>query len=276
MSEDRLLGSATRSDQVDQNSCPITNYRSLYFSIVDLGDVTKAVVPTLDGPVLVVLARSGRPLTVGEIAAEATRGSEIGIRRTLGRLVEQGIVRSHQMGRNRVHELNREHVAAAIVKLLADLRLELWRRLRIETASWSAKPVYACVFGSAARGDGDVDSDVDLLVVHPSFPGEPVPKADFWLSAIGVLLTSYSRGTTLSLPKQPDRDAWQQQLDQLHNAVFSWTGNRLQVLDVSPHQWATGEGIDPQLRRDIKRDAIEVTPPWTPKAFQPAVGRGAT
>src|SRR5664280_900605 len=74
---------------------------------MDFGDPTRSVIPTLDGPVLAVLARSGRPLTVGEVAAQTPRGSEIGVRRCLGRLVDQGIVQAMEMGRNRVHQLNR-------------------------------------------------------------------------------------------------------------------------------------------------------------------------
>ena len=93
--------------------------------MVDLTDPTRALTPTLDGPVLAVLARAGRPLTVGEIAQQAVRGSEIGIRRSVARLVEQGLVTATQMGRNLVHELNRDHVAARAALALADLRLEL-------------------------------------------------------------------------------------------------------------------------------------------------------
>jgi predicted nucleotidyltransferase len=80
------------------------------------------------------------------------------------------------MGRNRVHELNRDHVAAPIAVLLASLRLEMWRRLRTRLASWKTKPLYACVFGSAARADGDSNSDVDLLLVHAPFPGDSDPR----------------------------------------------------------------------------------------------------
>src|SRR5258708_27132853 len=134
---------------------------------MDLSDPTRAVTPTLDGTVLAVLAAAGKPLTVGQVAQQAARGSEIGIRRSLARLVEQGIVRATLMGRNTVHELNREHVAAGVAELLAGLRSELWRRLRDEVASWRVRPLYACVFGSAARGDGDESSDIDLVRVHP-------------------------------------------------------------------------------------------------------------
>lgn len=71
---------------------------------MDFSDPTRAVTPTLDGPVLAVLAASGPPVTVGEVAAQAVRGSEIGVRRCLARLVSQGIVRATRMGRNVVHE----------------------------------------------------------------------------------------------------------------------------------------------------------------------------
>ena len=142
---------------------------------MDLTDPTRAVTSTLDGPVLAVLAQAGRPLTVGEVAAQTARGSEIGVRKSLSRLVGEGIVRATLMGRNRVHELNRAHVAAPVADLLAGLRLELWRRLRETVAAWDPKPVYAYVFGSAARGDGGPESDIDLLLVHPPVPGEVVP-----------------------------------------------------------------------------------------------------
>jgi hypothetical protein len=49
----------------------------LYFSIMDLTDPTRSITGTLDGPVLAVLAEAGRPLTVGEVAAQSARGSEI-------------------------------------------------------------------------------------------------------------------------------------------------------------------------------------------------------
>jgi predicted nucleotidyltransferase len=107
-------------------------------------------------------------MTAGDVASQMPRGSEVGVRRSLARLVEQGVVRATEMGRNRVHELNRHHVAAPIADLLAGLRLETWKRLRARLASWNPKPQYACVFGSAARADGDSHSDIDVLLVHPA------------------------------------------------------------------------------------------------------------
>src|SRR4051794_33898306 len=139
---------------------------------MNLSDPTRAVTGTLEGPVLAGLAAAGKPLTVGQVAQQAARGSEIGIRRSLGRLVEQGIIRATLMGRNQVHQLNRDHVAASVADALAGLRNELWKRFRDELRTWRPKPLYASVFGSAARRDGDEGSDIDLLLVHPPFPGE--------------------------------------------------------------------------------------------------------
>ncbi len=169
--------------------------------IVDLSDPTRALTPTLDGPVLSVLAKAGHPLTVGEIAQQAARGSEIGIRRSVARLVEQGLVTATQMGRNLVHELNRDHVAAPAAALLADLRLELWKRLRDTLSGWAEKPVHTAVFGSAARGDGGPDSDIDLLLVHQHFPGDETPQVTTpgWVTFLGALAAVVDRHLRLLL-----------------------------------------------------------------------------
>jgi predicted nucleotidyltransferase len=233
---------------------------------VNLGDPSQAVTPTLDGPVLAVLARAGRPLTVGEVAAESVRGSEIGIRRCLARLVDQGIVRATEMGRNRVHELNREHLAAPAAQLLADLRRELWKRLRREIRNWSVAPYHACVFGSAARGDGGDESDVDLLLVHQLFPGDPdIPRQATVLRTMAVKLSA-----PLSWSEK-DATRWIGQVDRLRERVLSWTGNRLQVVDVSYAEWVS-RSPDEGIWTGIERDGIDVTPTFLPPL---ARGRGA-
>jgi len=224
---------------------------------MDFSDPTRAVTATLDGPVLAVLARAGKPLTVAEIAAQAARGSEIGVRKSLARLVEQGIVQATEMGRNRVHQLNREHVAAPVAVLLAGLRLELWRRLRETVSTWNPKPVYACVFGSAARGDGDTDSDVDVLLVHPPLPGENDTRrrsgamedavAGFAAEFMAVRLTD----------RQVTR--WRRQVDELRDSLHDWTGNPLQPLELSTFQWADHRRRGTTLFEEITRDAVEIT-----------------
>lgn len=223
---------------------------------MDLTDPTSAVTATLDGPVLAVLANAGKPLTAGEVTAQMPRGSEVGVRRSLARLVEQGIVRATEMGRNRVHELNRDHVAAPIAVLLASLRLEMWRRLRARLNSWKTKPLYACVFGSAARGDGDSNSDVDLLLVHAPFPSDSDPRRRS--AALSRQLAGFANEMmTLQLT---DREIarWRRQVDQLHEEMHAWTGNPLQVVQMSGYEWADHKRRSTALYGEISRDAIQV------------------
>jgi DNA-binding transcriptional ArsR family regulator len=222
---------------------------------MDLADPTRCIAPSLDTAILAVLATSGRPLTVGEVAEKASRGSEIGIRRSIARLVEQGVVKATEMGRNRVHEINGDHVAAPIAKLLAGLRLELWQRMRNELAGWNPKPSYACVFGSAARHDGGPESDIDVLLVHPPFPGERRrrrPPRDTIKELAGDFIDWWAVP-----PVENARavDRWQSQVDKLHQIVRNWSGNPLQVVDVSIFEWTDRDHPLP-LFEDIRRDAV--------------------
>jgi predicted nucleotidyltransferase len=223
---------------------------------MDVSDPTRAVTPTLDGPVLAVLAVAGKPLTVGQVAEQAARGSEIGIRRSLSRLVEQGIVRATLMGRNQVHELNRDHVAADVADLLADLRNRLWDKFREEFKGWKVRPLYACAFGSAARGDGNEASDIDLFIVHPPFPGEQ--KLGRLNPSLGSQIAD-ALGA-FAVPSEYDDAAqeWEGQLDRLRDSVQRWSGNSLQVVDLSFYEWRHPAKPHQPLLSEIRRDGIEL------------------
>lgn len=223
---------------------------------MDLTDPTRAVTATLDGPVLAVLASAGKPLTVGEVAALTPRGSEIGVRRSLTRLIEQGIVRAEEMGRNRVHALNREHVAAPVAEALAGLRLVLWQRFRSTLGDWNPKPAYGCVFGSAARGDGDAHSDIDLLLVRAPVAGECDPRRGSGGLA-GTVAGYMSEFMAVQLtPRQASK--WERQAEQLHGIVRAWTGNPLQILEMSVFEWSDHRRRRTGLFTEIDRDAIQV------------------
>ena len=226
---------------------------------MDLSDPTRAVTPTLDGTVLAVLAAAGKPLTVGQVARQAARGSEIGIRRSLARLVEQGIVRATLMGRNQVHELNRDHLAAGIAEALAGLRNELWSRLRADLARWRIPPLYACAFGSAARGDGDASSDIDLLLVHPPFPGEKKPPR-LSSGVLSALVEAVGEAWVAS-PEPDAAERWQRHVDELRQRVHRWTGNQLQVVDLSFYEWRQPPKAHEPLLADVRRDGIELVRP---------------
>jgi len=221
---------------------------------MNLSDPTRSVSPTLDGPVLAVLAAAGVPLTVGDVAKQVVRGSEIGVRRCLARLVDEGIVKATEMGRNRVYELNRDHLAARVAELLAAMRPAMFDRIRTEIGKWRPKPCYACVFGSAARGDGDTSSDIDVLIVHAPFPGDPKPPkqsrlrdslAQMWSEPLSVSANEARR--------------WPNQVDRLKQKIRAWTGNTAQIIDLSWAEWLMHKDDD-GVFEEIRRDGIDVTP----------------
>ncbi len=232
---------------------------------MDVSDPTRSITPSLDGPVLAVLAAAGRPLTVGEIAQLSVRGSEIGIRKCLGRLVQQGVIRAAEMGRNRVHELNREHVAAGIAIALANLRLEVIKRLRDELGSWNPRPVAAWLFGSTARADGDERSDIDLLVVRGIRRGETLAIFDAPPTGVlGVIAEVF--GAYASAKNQESNpwltpgaeDAWREQLDRLRRLVPSWTGNQAQIIELTINEMLNQRRNGATLFEEIDRDGISL------------------
>jgi predicted nucleotidyltransferase len=151
------------------------------------------VVPSLDGPVLAALAATAGPLSLAEVHARAGRGSKSGVRSVLLRMVDEGLVLEVPGG----YALNRDHLAAPAVELLATLHGELTSRIRNAVDEWPIPPALVGLFGSAARRDGNASSDIDVLVVSD------VPDLD-------------------------DR------VDELAEQIRRWTGNRAQVIGRTP------------------------------------------
>ena len=92
-------------------------------------------------------------------------------------------------------------------------------------SGWAEKPVHAAVFGSAARGDGGPDSDIDLLLVHQLFPGDEKPQATTtaWVKLLGALAAAVT-GTRLLLRFLPNTKAWHVAVDALHGAYSAGRG----------------------------------------------------
>lgn len=125
------------------------------------------VTPTVDADVLTVLAGADDWFTVSRIHGLTPNRSREGIRKTLVRLSDQGVVDSATAGSTRSYRLNREHLAAPAILELASLRTILFTRLTAVLEGWSPRPMFAAVFGSAARGIMSPTSDIDLFLLHP-------------------------------------------------------------------------------------------------------------
>jgi len=123
---------------------------------------------------------------------------------------------------------------------------------------WKVKPMYACVFGSAARGDGDADSDIDLLLVHPPVVGERAPSR---MRSLKDFVGTAVMDVGVFQMGEPEQAKWSAQIDQLHDQVFRWTGNRLQVVSLSAYRWIDRRKVEPSLVDNIGRDAVELVSP---------------
>ena len=153
---------------------------------MDVARPLTVLVPSLDGPVLEALARTSRPVTGREAHRLAGAGSESGVRLVLARLVEHGLVNATQAGKATLYVANREHIAWPLVEGLVNLRRELFARMGKLIAAWSSPPATVTVFGSAARGDGGLDSDIDVLVVGGADRADVYEAADRAQARLGM------------------------------------------------------------------------------------------
>jgi len=110
--------------------------------------------------------------------------SPSGVQKVLDDLVSNGVVIAEPAGRARLYTLNRDHVAAAAIDQLARLRDVLLERIKAEAESWTIPAKAIWLFGSTARGQGDADSDLDLLIVRPDDVDDSEPG---WLEQVETL-----------------------------------------------------------------------------------------
>jgi len=198
---------------------------------MQLGRPFLTVTSAVDGDVLTVLARADAEFTPPEIQRLIGHRSVEGIRASLDRLVEQGIVERRVVGRAGVHRLNRSHLAAGAVLALASLGDELISRLRALLEQWPQPVEFAALFGSAARGDMRPESDIDLFVVRPA-------RVD------------------------TDDGPWRDQIAHLEDLVSTWTGNDARVLEMGSNDCRSGVRNGERLLTDIAREGIVLAGPW--------------
>lgn len=180
---------------------------------MDLRSPISSVIRTSHGAVLAALAGTTAAMTAAQVASVVgpESASPRAVRYALAELADDGLVLREQVGRLSTYRLNREHLAAAAIEALADLRRVLLGRIADEIGSWPIKPHRAVLFGSTARGDGDARSDIDLYLERPA--------------AIDT-----------------EDEAWNAQRNELVADVRRWTGNDLEILEygseeVSDRAW---------------------------------------
>ena len=149
----------------------------------------EALVPGVQGRVLGVLARAGTDLTmraVADLAGVSPQQASV----VIGRLVELGVVERRDVPPASLVRMAPDNVAAQAVVAIAGLRRAALARLAAMAADISPAPASLVVFGSFARGEAHLGSDLDVLVVRP--PGLPGDD-DSWTDSLGSWADRASR-----------------------------------------------------------------------------------
>lgn len=175
----------------------------MYLLDVDLAEPGLAFSGSLTMPVLRALDGRSLPASAAQIARTVVEGTPAGIRRSLERLSRHGVCKREQLGGRSLYSLNYEHVLYRAVRAALDANDLFVKRLRETLSSWEPQPVAGVLFGSAARRGGDIESDIDVLLIRPK-------------------LSSTER-----------KRSWAPQVHELRTQVHSWSGNHLQALDWS-------------------------------------------
>lgn len=195
---------------------------------MDLANPMQSVIPSAHGAVLTVLARTDLPLS-GRRVAELTkpRFSQRRVNDVLRHLTESGVVLRERRPPSNLYRLNRDHVAAEGILLLACMSATLVARIRAELENWSLPPQAAWLFGSAARGEGTEQSDIDIFLILPA---------------------SDRDGETTA--------AWERQTEVLTEKIMAWSGNRCEVIEMEAAELNAAVERDDLLVRDLREQAV--------------------
>ena len=132
-----------------------------------------ALFPTVQGAVLYAMWRRPVPMTGRQVHRMTGGGSYTGALAALARLVDQGMVTARQSGQATEYVLNVDHVLYPVLdgalqafRPRALFEQRLVGLVRDVLPDRDGEVTLAC-FGSYARGEASVTSDVDLLLVLP-------------------------------------------------------------------------------------------------------------
>lgn len=182
------------------------------------------IIPGARGKLLVTLAQLETPVTVRALARHSGVSPQTALN-LVDDLDEAGVVHTERLGGLVLVTLNRTHVLAEPVEALARSRGRLIQRLSAELAGWPNLAA-AWLFGSAARGDGDRLSDIDVVLV-----AETDADGSVWCANVAVLAQH----------------------------IRLWTGNQPQIVEHTWDSFAELVHADNLLVTALRADGIALT-----------------
>jgi len=190
---------------------------------MDLGRPYADVLTGARGRVIAALVQASEPMTVRALAALADASPQ-GTLDVVEDLAEAGIVSLARAGRARMASLNHEHLAVQPMTEIVELEVRLVQALKKHLCDWVGLQA-AWLFGSAARGDGDLHSDIDLLLVADDL----------------------------------DLRRWARQTDDLRDRIVAWTGNEAQLTEYERASFDRLVRRKNELITEVRRDGVALT-----------------
>lgn len=143
---------------------------------MDLSNPISAVIPSLEGRVLQVLARTDLPLSGSRIASLIPTATREGVRRALHRLVDAGLVNAEFVPPAMLYVANGDHLLWPTIAELMSAADRVVHLLTQRTLAFTAtlfpdssdrERITLALFGSVARSESGPDSDIDVLLIAP-------------------------------------------------------------------------------------------------------------
>lgn len=195
---------------------------------MDLTSPLTSLIPSLEGVALEVLAGTESALSATQVTRLARRGTRAGLTLALDRLVHQGLVIAEPANRGHLYRFNRAHLLAGAVEEALGARRRLLSMLRDRAEALPDHVEHVSLFGSFARNEAGVDSDIDVFVLT-------------------------------GLPATQDSDLtgrWRDVVHEWEDAVLAWTGNRLEVLSLTPEELRAAVRGDEPLIASLLEESI--------------------
>ncbi len=142
-------------------------------------------------------------------------------------LVDLGLVERYEVPPSSQFLLARSNVAALAVIEIAHSRNTAVERIGLAAAAMTTPPESVVIFGSFARGEAVVNSDIDVFVVRPDSIDE-------------------------------DDDEWATALESWRNEARAITGNSVEVVEVSLGEARSKLRGRSDFWRNVRREGVTV------------------
>lgn len=136
---------------------------------MNLSEPLDGLTSLVEAAVLRVLARTNRGFSGRQVHTLAGQGSTSSVHRALSHLVQVGLVTSEARPPSIIYRANREHVLWPVVEQALSARASVFDGIRTfcESDLSDDLALTVVVYGSVARRDSTLESDVDLFVAYP-------------------------------------------------------------------------------------------------------------